>query len=92
MNVVLSPQSTALLEQFVSSGRYRSADEVLDEALLALDDQLRLERLRAAIASGDDEIERDEYDLLTPELFERLQREADAMARAGQQPDPDVCP
>jgi antitoxin ParD1/3/4 len=92
MNIVLSPQSAELIQQMVASGRYQSAGEVLEDALLALDEQLRLERLRAAIAIGDEQIERGEYDLFTPQLAERLRQEAVALARRGQKPDPDVCP
>ena len=92
MNVTLSRQSTELIQQMVDSGRYQTADEVLEEALIALDDQLRLERLRAAIDIGDAQIERGEYEIFTPELAEEMRLEAIALARAGHQPDPDVCP
>ena len=92
MNVMLSPHSTELIQQMVDSGRYQTADEVLEEALLALDDQLRLERLRAAIDIGDEQLERGEYELLTPELIEEMNQSAREKWRNGHQPDPDVCP
>ncbi len=92
MNIVLSRQSEELIQQMVDSGRYRSADEVLEEALLVLDEQLRLERLRAAIAIGDEQIERGEYEFLTPELRDEMDRSVLRKLQGGHKPNPDVCP
>ena len=47
MNISLTPQLKALVDQKVASGRYNSASEVIREALRALEDQDRLrEQLR----------------------------------------------
>lgn len=92
MNVLLSPQSEELIQQMVASGRYGSAGEVLEDALLALDEQHRLEQMRAALAIGDEEIERGDVVTYTPELFEQIMQNVTVLVREGQKPDPDVCP
>jgi antitoxin ParD1/3/4 len=92
MNVTLSSRSEDLLKQIVDSGRYESADAALEDALLVLDEQIQHERLRAAVAIGDEEIERGEIVPYTPALFEEIKRNAARMAREGRSPDPDVCP
>jgi hypothetical protein len=51
-----------------------------------------LQRLRASLVEADAEIERGEDVEWSPELIERLNREADEMFKQGIQPDPDVCP
>jgi antitoxin ParD1/3/4 len=65
---------------------------VIAEALLVLEEQDRIEVLRAAIAIGDEQIERGEVELFTPELAERLRQESLQMVREGWKPHPDVCP
>ena len=45
MNISLTPQLKALVDQKVASGRYHSASEVIREALRALEDQDRLREL-----------------------------------------------
>ena len=94
MTVQLTPQTAELIRRKVADGGYASADELIHDALLALDEQARDEEerlavLRAAIARGDqagDEVE------FTPELGEQLRREALQLAREGRRPNPDVCP
>lgn len=92
MNVTLSPQSERLLKQMVDSGRYHSTDEALEEALAVLDDQHRLEQIRAMVAVGEAEIERGEYDIWSPDLSEQITHEARQIAHKGHVPDADVCP
>jgi putative addiction module CopG family antidote len=92
MQPTLSPQSVEVIQVLIKSGRYHDADEVIAEALLVLEEQERLAAFRAAVALGDEQIERGEVDLYTPELREKLMREAQQMAREGRKPHPDVCP
>jgi antitoxin ParD1/3/4 len=92
MNVKLAPQTEELVREKVASGRYGDENAVIHEAMLALEDQERLESLRAAIAIGDEEIERGEVVLYTPELFEEIKRNAEKKLQEGRMPDPDVCP
>ena len=81
MNVTLSPQSERLLRQMVDSGRYHGTAETLEEALTVLDEQHRVERLRAMVAVGESEIERGEYAIWSPELSEQITREARHVSR-----------
>jgi len=57
MNVSLTPELEALINERVESGRYRSASEVVREALRLLADQddlrqAHLEEVRAKVATG----------------------------------------
>ena len=92
MNVSLTPQLEELIRRKVESGMYGNASEVVREALRQMEARDRHQRLRAAIADADAEIERGEEDALTPELVEKMRREGERMVREGIAPDPDVCP
>lgn len=57
VNVSLTPELEALIQERVRSGRYTSASEVVREALRLLEDRdelrrLRLAELRSQVASG----------------------------------------
>ena len=79
------------IKQMVASGTYRDTDEALRAAISLLKERdRRLERLRAAIARTDAQIARGEGILLTPELMDEIDREADEMVRRGEMPSPDV--
>lgn len=63
MNVSLTPQLEALVQEKVASGRYSSASEVVREALRLLEErdrlrEARLSELRRDIAVGIDQLER----------------------------------
>jgi antitoxin ParD1/3/4 len=89
MSIELPPRIAAMLQEKVDSGLYASADEAIEAAVRLLDEHdRRLQRLRAAIAEG----EEGEAIPWTPELMEQLSREAEEMARQGLKPHPDVCP
>lgn len=94
MNVNLTPRLEAMIREKVASGLYNNSSEVVREALRLLDqqEQLQRERLRAAIVIGMDEIARGEGVEYTPELRDKIRREADRMLRDGDALDPDVCP
>ncbi len=92
MNVSLTPQLEELIRRKVESGMYGNASEVVREALRQMEARDRHQRLRAAIAEADAEIERGEEDALTPELVEKMKEEGERMVREGIAPDPDVCP
>lgn len=89
MTIQLSPEAEALIQQKVRGGLYANAEEAIDAALqlLAARDR-QLERLRAAIAVG----EEGEAIPWTPSLMDQIRREADEMQLRGELPDPDVCP
>lgn len=93
MTIKLPPDVEASIRQKVGRGRFLDATEVVREAMRLLDEQeRRLDVLRAKIQAGLDEADRGETDEWTPELRERLRREALELHRRGEQPDPDVCP
>ncbi len=71
-NVVLTDHQSELIERLVTSGRYQNASEVLREGLRLIEvrdmeDQARLEALRAAIQVGIDDIEAGRYTVLRGE-------------------------
>jgi antitoxin ParD1/3/4 len=92
MNVTLTPELEAIVQQRVESGRYGSASEVVREALRLLDERDRLEHLRSLLAVGLEQARRGELVELTPELLDEIDRRAEERFRRGEEPDPDVCP
>lgn len=93
MSVTLSPRLEAQIQRWVDSGQYEDADAVMQDALELLEEHReQFETLRMKIQEGLDEADRGEVDEWTPELRERLRREAYEMYRRGEQPDPEVCP
>jgi putative addiction module CopG family antidote len=83
MNVTLTPEAEALVRRKVATGPYRSVDEVIEEALRALEERDRLARLKAALATGDEQYARGEVKTWTPETLDRLKREAAENVRNG---------
>lgn len=63
VNVSLTPELEALIQERVRSGRYTSASEVVREALRLLEDRdelrrLQLKELRSQVAAGLDSLDR----------------------------------
>lgn len=92
MSVTLSPHAEGLIQEKIAMGPYRSADEVIEEALRALDERDRLAKLRAAIAVGDAQLARGEGIPYTSELMDEIEREAAEAFQRGEKPRLDVCP
>jgi len=92
MTVQLEVESADLIQQKVASGRYRDAAAVIREALDALEERERLQRLRALVADGFASAEEGDLVELTPELMEEPVPEGEELDRLGQPIDPDVCP
>lgn len=77
MNVSLTPKLEALVEARVRSGRYRSASEVVREALRLLEDveqvrAARLKELRKDIAAGAKELDRGRSVLFEQQLADHI--------------------
>ena len=51
-----------------------------------------LGEIRASLALAEQQIDRGDFVVWTPELMDRLSEEADEMDRQGQGPHRDVCP
>jgi antitoxin ParD1/3/4 len=82
MQVEIDERLEAVIRRKVAIGGYRDAAEVIQEAIDLMEERdRRLERLRAEIAIGVAQIERGELIEFTPELLERLSREAEENAR-----------
>jgi antitoxin ParD1/3/4 len=92
MQLTLPQELVEEIEELVKSGGYHDSAAVVAEAVLVLKEQRQLDALRAAVAIGDEQIERGDVVLFTPELAEELRQEALQLAREGRKPDPDVCP
>ena len=81
MELHLTPQQEAFIEQGVRRGRFASEDAAVREAVELLEAQERLlEGLRAAVDEGDQDIAQGRYTEYTnetlPQLAEELKREA----------------
>ncbi|MGH2534564.1 MAG: type II toxin-antitoxin system ParD family antitoxin [Thermomicrobiales bacterium] len=92
MTVTLAPHLEALVWQKVEAGPYRTADEVIQEALEALEEREQLQQLRAKLQVGIDQLDRGEGVPFTSEWRAERLRVAARRARAGETPSPDVCP
>jgi antitoxin ParD1/3/4 len=92
MNVSLTPELEAIIQERVESGRYSSANEVVRQALRLLEEHERLEHLRALLAIGEADERQGNLIEYTPELMDDIYREAEELFRRGAEPDPDVCP
>ena len=92
MTVKLSPQIQAKIEEKVRTGKYNDASEVVRESLRLLDERERLERLRAAVAIGDEQIARGEGVKWTSESLDQLKREAEEEDRLNLPISDDVQP
>jgi len=80
MSHTISEQLDARIRSLVDSGRYQSAGEVLDVALGLLEERdefyaYRLEKLRAMVRAGDEQIERGETVSFDAESFIKRMRE-----------------
>ena len=94
MNIMLSPRFEAMIRERIEHGDYADAADVVEEALLRMEreDQAKLERLRAALKVGIDQLERGEGREYTPKVHAEILANARRKIREGYQPDPDVCP
>jgi antitoxin ParD1/3/4 len=91
-NVVLTDHQEALISSLVESGRYQNASEVLREGLRLveqreLEDQARLEALRAALDEGLTDLAEGRY-----RAFERVEDVMAYLLRDDADPAEDVPP
>jgi antitoxin ParD1/3/4 len=92
MIIELTPRLEAVIREKVSSGRYANAREVIEDALLLMENRDKVERLRAAIAVGLEQVERGEVIPWTADSMERLIQEAEEEDRQGLPLSADVLP
>jgi hypothetical protein len=87
----VATENEAIIAGILDIGGFTDSEHVIHEALVDLDRKVRLNRLRALIQEADDEFERGEYDVWTPDLMDQIWDEAMEMNRRGLPLDPDVC-
>jgi putative addiction module CopG family antidote len=92
MSIQLAPRVEALIREKVASGRYATAEEVVEAAMRLLDERDRGDRLRASLIEAEEQTRQGQVIEWTPELRDQIRREADAMTHFGVAPDPDVRP
>lgn len=84
MNIYLGDHFETMVREQVATGRYANASEVVREALRLLEDrERRLNWLRAELDIAEAHVQRGELIDFTPELLDRLSREAEENARKG---------
>lgn len=88
----LAPDHEALVDRIIASGPFSDADQVIGEALRLLEEQVRLQQLRAKLQIGLDQLDRGEFIPWTLELTADRLRVARERVAAGEKPHPDVCP
>lgn len=95
MNINFPSVDESYIKAKVAAGFYSNAAEVVRDAVRRLreqDDNLLSARLRAALEAGEQAIREGRAAPYTPELLDRIEREARLQAAEGRKPNPDVCP
>jgi putative addiction module CopG family antidote len=92
MDITLTPKSEELIRQKMSNGRYASASELVEAAVLLLDERDRWEYLRSMLLEAEQQTREGRVLQWTPELRRTLRQQAEAKAQQGIPPNPDVCP
>lgn len=92
MNVHLTPHLETMVRQKVATGRYNDASQVVREALRLLEERDSLRQLRAALAIGQEQLDRGEGRECTPELHAEINEAARRNVREGNRPHPDLLP
>jgi antitoxin ParD1/3/4 len=77
MQIELSRELEDLIRSKIASGEYRDPSAVIEEALRRLDEHDRMEKLRAAIAVGQEQASRGELIEWTPDFMDEVMREAE---------------
>lgn len=92
MHINLSPEMEGYIKGKVSSGFYGNATEVIRDAVRRMQtEEERLASFRAAVAIGDEQIEKGQGIRYTPEVRKEILKEALARKKAGKPiTNPDV--
>jgi hypothetical protein len=92
VTIKVSEESAEMVQRKVDQGLYPDLESAWGEAARLLDEQDYVRDLRKKLREAEEEIERGEYDLWTPELSKQILEEAKELYRLGIRPDRDVCP
>ncbi|MBA3415612.1 MAG: type II toxin-antitoxin system ParD family antitoxin [Chloroflexia bacterium] len=88
MTIQLHRDTEAAIRGRVESGQYKDVEEVIRAAL----DVLEIQEIRASIAEGRAAIKRGEGIVLTPDVWDQIEREADELAQSDKPLRPHVLP
>jgi antitoxin ParD1/3/4 len=92
MSVHLTPRIEALIQQKIDAGQYETPDDLIEHALVALEQQERSASLRAKLQIGLDELQRGEGIPFSKDWSAERRQIAFERAVAGESPHPDVLP
>ena len=93
MHVKLSPELEGFIKTKVASGFYGNATEVIRDAIRRMQaEDIRLAAWRAAIKTGDDQLDRGEGVEYTPEMLGDITKSAVQAMHSDQPIDVDVGP
>jgi putative addiction module CopG family antidote len=92
MDVTLTPKTEAVVRQKVADGRFASPDDVIEAAVLLLDERDRLDYLRGLLLEAEQQVVEGKTVEWSPELHRQWRHEAEERIRQGLSPDPDVWP
>lgn len=93
MHINLSPEIEHYLQAKVCTGFYSNASEVVRDAIRRMwEEDEKLDRLRAAIQVGEEQLDRGEKIAYSPERLEAITETALSNARNGKKISPDVTP
>ena len=92
MKITVTSLTEALIRERLKSGRYASADEVVETAVMLFEARDRFERLRASLIEAEAEVREGTELERTSELRQQLREIAEEMARLGIPPGPDHYP
>jgi antitoxin ParD1/3/4 len=93
MHINLSQEMEKFVQSKVESGFYSNATEVIRDAIRRMrNEDEKAAALRAAIRTGDEQLDRGEGVPYTPDLLNRMTQAASENARQGKPANPDVLP
>lgn len=93
MHINLPPEMEKFLQSKVDSGFYTNATEVVRDAIRQMfEEDQKVSALRAALKTGDDQLDKGERRTYTPELLEQITTTAKTNVRRGKKVNPDVVP
>jgi antitoxin ParD1/3/4 len=93
MHINLSPEMEEFVQSKVDTGFYSNASEVIRDAIRRMrEEEEKVAAMRAALKVGDDQLDKGQRVLYTPDLVNRAAEKAKDNSRRGRKVNPDVIP
>ncbi|MDD5493739.1 MAG: type II toxin-antitoxin system ParD family antitoxin [Dehalococcoidia bacterium] len=93
MHINLSPEIERYLQTKVGTGFYSNASEVVRDAIRRMwEEDEKLEKLRAAVQIGENQLERGEGETYTADRLDKITDKAFSNALSGKKVSADVVP